>query len=117
MQPDARNISMNASGLSRVREDKQSSDSRVMAEAGFPRSPLSESRTLDAELNALQHQEIVRVLEETRGRIYGPHGAAARLGLKPSTLQARMKRLGIDRMRAAVGLESSTELQGGPAEH
>lgn len=38
---------------------------------------------------------IARALEASKGRIYGPKGAAARLGLKPSTLQSRMKKLGM----------------------
>ena len=38
---------------------------------------------------------IARALELSKGRIYGPKGAAARLGLKPSTLQSRMKKLGM----------------------
>ena len=38
---------------------------------------------------------IARALELSGGRIYGPKGAAARLGLKPSTLQSRMKKLGM----------------------
>lgn len=38
---------------------------------------------------------IVDVLRHTRGVIYGPSGAARILGLKPSTLQSRMKKLGI----------------------
>jgi formate hydrogenlyase transcriptional activator len=35
------------------------------------------------------------VLRETRGLIGGPTGAAHRLGLKRTTLQSKMKRLGI----------------------
>jgi formate hydrogenlyase transcriptional activator len=38
---------------------------------------------------------IERALDACGGRIYGPHGAAARLGLKPSTLQGKMKRHGV----------------------
>jgi formate hydrogenlyase transcriptional activator len=38
---------------------------------------------------------IVRALKEARGRVGGPDGAAARLGLKRTTLIARMKKLGI----------------------
>ena len=38
-----------------------------------------------------------RVLQATRGRIYGPGGAAEILGLKPSTLQSKMKKLGLRR--------------------
>jgi transcriptional regulator with GAF, ATPase, and Fis domain len=37
------------------------------------------------------------VLALTGGRIYGAQGAAALLGLKPSTLQSRMQRLGLTR--------------------
>jgi formate hydrogenlyase transcriptional activator len=36
-------------------------------------------------------------LRATRGKIYGTDGAAARLGLKPATLQSKMKKLGIRR--------------------
>jgi hydrogenase-4 transcriptional activator len=35
------------------------------------------------------------VLQETAGRIEGPHGAARRLDVNPHTLRARMRRLGI----------------------
>jgi transcriptional regulator with GAF, ATPase, and Fis domain len=40
---------------------------------------------------------IRRALDATGGTIYGPEGAAAILGLKPSTLQSRMKKLGVSR--------------------
>ena len=36
-------------------------------------------------------------LRATRGKIYGADGAAARLGLKPGTLQSKMRKLGIQR--------------------
>jgi formate hydrogenlyase transcriptional activator len=38
---------------------------------------------------------IVKALNETGGVIAGPKGAAAKLGLKRSTLISRMKRLGL----------------------
>jgi transcriptional regulator of acetoin/glycerol metabolism len=38
-------------------------------------------------------------LRATRGKIYGSNGAAARLGLKPGTLQSKMRKLGILRDR------------------
>jgi transcriptional regulator with GAF, ATPase, and Fis domain len=37
----------------------------------------------------------------TNGHIYGKGGAAELLGLKPSTLQSRMKKLGVKRKEAA----------------
>jgi transcriptional regulator with GAF, ATPase, and Fis domain len=42
-----------------------------------------------------ERQIILRALERARWRIKGPQGAAAQLGLKPSTLYGRMKKLGI----------------------
>lgn len=38
---------------------------------------------------------IERALEASGGKIYGPNGAAAALGLKPTTLQSKLKKLGI----------------------
>jgi formate hydrogenlyase transcriptional activator len=43
-----------------------------------------------------KQDRIVRILKETKGRVGGPDGAAARLGLKRTTLIERMKKLGID---------------------
>ena len=40
-----------------------------------------------------------RVLLATGGKVYGPDGAAARLGLKPTTLQGKMKRYGVESPR------------------
>jgi formate hydrogenlyase transcriptional activator len=40
--------------------------------------------------------EIMRILKETKGRVAGPQGAAARLGIKRTTLISRMKKLGVD---------------------
>ena len=48
----------------------------------------------------LTREQIVEALEETGWRVSGPRGAAQRLGLKPTTLEARMKRLGITRPSA-----------------
>ena len=60
-----------------------------------------ESRLRDGDLPTLAEatrQHIGRVLQATRGRIYGPGGAAEILGVKPSTLQSKMKKLGIVRV-------------------
>jgi transcriptional regulator with GAF, ATPase, and Fis domain len=51
----------------------------------------------DRTLAAVERQHILEVLEETGWRIRGNHGAADTLGLKPTTLEARMLRLGIQR--------------------
>jgi formate hydrogenlyase transcriptional activator len=46
--------------------------------------------------------EILRALEASNGILAGPGGAAARLGMKRSTLQLRMQRLGIRLTRTAL---------------
>ena len=46
-------------------------------------------------MEAAEREHILRVLHETNGVIGGPSGAAARLGMKRTTLQYRMKRVGI----------------------
>src|SRR5262245_23408715 len=47
-------------------------------------------------------EHILAVLRDTRGVIGGPAGAAARLGLKRTTLQAMMHRLGIEPLDVAT---------------
>ena len=46
--------------------------------------------------NADEQERIVRILKETKGHVGGPNGAAARLGVKRTTLLTRMKKMGID---------------------
>jgi formate hydrogenlyase transcriptional activator len=55
--------------------------------------PSSNLRTLEA----TEREQIVKTLSETGWRINGKQGAAAILGLHPSTLRARMHKLGIRR--------------------
>ena len=43
-----------------------------------------------------QRQEIVRALGESKGRVGGTDGAAARMGINRTTLLSRMKKFGID---------------------
>ena len=48
-------------------------------------------------LEEAERQHILRALRQTEWRIAGAHGAAALLGMKRTTLQARMRKLGIRR--------------------
>jgi formate hydrogenlyase transcriptional activator len=48
-------------------------------------------------LHAAEREHILRVLRETNGQIGGTDGAAARLGLKRTTLNSKLKKLGIER--------------------
>ncbi|PKN28748.1 MAG: Fis family transcriptional regulator [Deltaproteobacteria bacterium HGW-Deltaproteobacteria-21] len=50
-------------------------------------------------MEQLERKHIQEVLEKTRWRIRGRSGAAEILGLKPSTLYARMKKLGVELRR------------------
>jgi transcriptional regulator with GAF, ATPase, and Fis domain len=49
----------------------------------------------DASMKERARRNLETALGECGGRIYGPQGAAARLGIKPSTLASRLKALGI----------------------
>jgi formate hydrogenlyase transcriptional activator len=48
-------------------------------------------------LEAVEREHIKRVLHETGGVISGPDGAAARLGINRTTLNSRIRKLGISR--------------------
>jgi transcriptional regulator with GAF, ATPase, and Fis domain len=56
-------------------------------------SPSPESSTYEA----AEREHILRVLRDAKGMIAGDDGAAARLGLKRTTLNSKMKKLGIVR--------------------
>ncbi len=45
-----------------------------------------------------EREHIIEILRQTQGTLSGPSGAAARLGLKRTTLQYKMQRLGISRI-------------------
>ncbi len=48
-------------------------------------------------LQAAEREHILRALREAKGMIGGPTGAAAKLGLKRTTLNSKIKKLGIER--------------------
>ncbi len=48
----------------------------------------------------VERTHILRMLHASEWRIEGPRGAARALGLKPSTLRSRMRRLGVTRLPA-----------------
>jgi formate hydrogenlyase transcriptional activator len=45
--------------------------------------------------DTIERERILRTLKETKGRVAGADGAAARMGIKRTTLISRMKKLGI----------------------
>jgi formate hydrogenlyase transcriptional activator len=62
------------------------------SENGMPGAP-SSTNTLES----VERAHILQVLQDTRGVIEGPRGAARILNLHPNTLRSRMKKLGIER--------------------
>lgn len=64
-----------------------------------PIVPASAESSID--FAGAQREAIAQALTIARGKIYGPGGAADRLGLKPSTLQSKMRKLGLDRRHFA----------------
>jgi transcriptional regulator with GAF, ATPase, and Fis domain len=54
-------------------------------------------------MEEVERRHILDVLGQTGWRISGGSGAARVLGVKPTTLEYRMKKLGIERKRLAVG--------------
>ena len=65
-------------------------------------APLGELRLATSDqpheqtLKAAERRHILNALRESRGQISGPRGAAMRLGLKRTTLQSKLKQLGIN---------------------
>jgi formate hydrogenlyase transcriptional activator len=67
------------------------------APAAEPVSAAALSGVPLATLEEAERQHILRALRQTEWRIAGPRGAAHMLGMKRTTLQARMRKLGIRR--------------------
>ena len=78
----------------------------ILTRGNVLRVPVAEFRRHTAKapaagtLEKTEREAILRALQDARWVVGGPEGAAARLGLKRTTLQSRMQKLGIDRARA-----------------
>jgi formate hydrogenlyase transcriptional activator len=76
-----------------------------MASTSTPVVPTAKSaahESLQSMLQETERNQILRALEEANGVVAGPNGAAARLGVKRTTLQIKMQKLGIRISRTAV---------------
>src|SRR4029077_3362422 len=74
----------------------------ILTDGTALRAPLAEFRaeglsSPDPSLEGTEREHIVNVIPETCGMISGPRGATRRLGLKRTTLQSKIQRLGITR--------------------
>jgi PAS domain S-box-containing protein len=61
------------------------------------------SRPLSSELSTQEKDIIEAALAESKGRVSGPSGAAAKLGMPSSTLDSKIKSLKIDKRRFHLG--------------
>jgi len=76
----------------------------ILSSGSVLRPPLAslkaaaETESMEAiTLEEAERNHIRKILEQTRWVVAGPNGAAARLGIKRSTLYFRMQKLGISR--------------------
>jgi transcriptional regulator with GAF, ATPase, and Fis domain len=67
----------------------------LKADGGETRQQLSEGPNDIVNLDESIINHIQKILDRTKGKIHGPGGAADLLGINPSTLRNRMKKLGI----------------------
>jgi formate hydrogenlyase transcriptional activator len=74
----------------------------LAAAPGIQPTRPSGSQNMRAVLDDAERQQIVAALEQTNWIVAGPNGAANRLGMKRSTLQTRMQKLGIRISRTGV---------------
>ena len=77
----------------------QGSDLKVPLKE-LKRAPVVSSATSGSTFEEAERQAIVEALHAAAGKISGQGGAAERLGLKRTTLQNKMRKLGISRLRA-----------------
>jgi PAS domain S-box-containing protein len=68
-----------------------------------PMNPSAEEESVDESLEATEREHILRALRESHGQIGGLRGAAMRLGLKRTTLQSKLKHLGINPRSGSPG--------------
>jgi formate hydrogenlyase transcriptional activator len=74
----------------------------ILTEGSVLAAPLSElevavEKGAGDTLASAERDHILRAMRESHGRISGPYGAAQRLGLKRTTLQSKLKQMGIER--------------------
>ena len=88
-----------------VRSDDLRSSAQAAASPAAPSGRTSvppSAQNMRAALEEAERQQILAALEKTNWIVAGPEGAAAHLGLKRSTLQSRMQKLGIRISRVGV---------------
>ncbi|MHC8286216.1 sigma 54-interacting transcriptional regulator [Pseudomonas sp. XS1P51] len=70
-------------------------DESTLAQSSTPLNPTSPSILTDAQMRDLERSNMQAALTATKGKLFGKGGAAEILGIKPTTLASRLKRLDI----------------------
>ena len=85
-------------------DDLREPDHLPAIPAPAPETPASSTpqRNMRAVLDDAERQQILSALERSHWIVAGPNGAAAQLGMKRSTLQSRMQKLGIRILRTGA---------------
>ena len=69
-----------------------------------PQAPQTANRIYTMEdLKRLEKENLLNAVRRCNGKIFGANGAAALLGLKPTTLIARLEKMGIERRKLDTG--------------
>ena len=68
-------------------------------ESWLPQQPSPAESQLPLQLVAQEKSMIEAALKESRGQVFGPSGAAAKLGIPRSTLESRIRSLKINKSR------------------
>lgn len=63
----------------------------------FPDKPVGAQKSQPGTLHEIESHPIAAVLKVTNGRASGANGAAKILGMKPTTLESRTKKLGVEK--------------------
>ncbi|MEZ5727205.1 MAG: sigma 54-interacting transcriptional regulator [Burkholderiaceae bacterium] len=86
-------------------------EARTLAAPSGPAAPVAAGVLTASQQRDAERENIVRALRQCRGRVAGANGAAALLGMPPTTLYSRITRLGID----ARGFRREDETQSPPS--
>ena len=58
------------------------------------------------EVKHRERENLMKAIEQCKGKIYGPDGAAAILGMKPTTLSSRIKKMNLQSSQGASSCSS-----------
>ena len=106
-----------------VRELRNSVERAMITATGptltlaVPGGGLQPPRPAGQTLHDVERAHVLAVLQQTGWRIRGPRGAAAILGLPPTTLENRLKKLGIKRPGDRPRAVDSTKYRRAPRRH